>query len=398
MAQDLEERTSELPEHTSPNKLLFSVLAFGAGITVANLYYNQPLLGAIAERFRASAANTSAIPVATQLGYASGLLLVIPLGDSFERKRLILMTMTGSILALLAVAFSSSLIFLVAASYLLGLISVTPQLIVPYAAAIAPARQRGKIVGIVMSGLLIGVLCSRVVSGFLAAIVGWRGVFVFGSGTVLLLTLLLGAILPRQKPERRVNYLDLLRSLWPILAREKVLRKHALIGACGFGAFSVFWTTLAFYLASRPEHFNSQVTGLFGLVGIAGASIAPIAGRLADRFEARVVNGAALAVVILAFFLMNFAPSSLAWLVLGVFLMDAGVQASQVSNQTRIYSLAPELRNRINSIYMVIYFLGGAIGSALGSLSWSTLNWVGVCATGALMALLGLVFVTTWVP
>ena len=171
-----------------------------------------------------------------------------------------------------------------------------------------------------------------------------------------------------------------------MLLREPVLRRHALLGALGFGAFSAFWTTLAFYLAARPEHYGSEVVGLFGLVGIAGAAIAPLSGYLADRYSVRLVNGSSLFVVVISFALMACADASIGWLVLGVLLMDAGVQTNQISNQTRIYALAPELRNRITSIYMFSYFLGGAIGSAIGAQAWMTWHWTGVCLAAGGMA------------
>ena len=366
--------------------LLVAYLGFAAGATVANIYYSQPLLHAISTHFHSSAALTSTISVATQLGYGSGLLVFVPLGDSVERRTLIVGSIIGTALILLSIAFSATLPFLILVSYLLGLICITPQLIVPYAAGIAEPKARGRTVGIVMSGLLIGILFSRSVSGFIGARAGWQAVYFIAAGGMLLLALMSALVLPAQRPERRIPYRELLASLWPILSQQPVVQRHAIIGALGFGGFSAFWTTLAFYLASRPEHFDSQIAGLFGLVGVAGAMVAPVSGRLSDRFEARIVNGAALAVMALSFIVMGWAHYSLLWLVVGVFLMDAGVQASHISNQTRIYALTSELRNRINAVYMVCYFFGGALGSALGSWAWAQYQWPGVCVTGALLA------------
>ena len=366
--------------------LLVAYLGFAAGATVANIYYSQPLLHAISTHFHSSAALTSTISVATQLGYGSGLLVFVPLGDSVERRTLIVGSIIGTALILLSIAFSATLPFLILVSYLLGLICITPQLIVPYAAGIAEPKARGRTVGIVMSGLLIGILFSRSVSGFFGARAGWQAVYFIAAGGMLLLALMSALVLPAQRPERRIPYRELLASLWPILSQQPVVQRHAIIGALGFGGFSAFWTTLAFYLASRPEHFDSQIAGLFGLVGVAGAMVAPVSGRLSDRFEARIVNGVALTVMALSFIVMGWAHYSLLWLVVGVFLMDAGVQASHISNQTRIYALSSELRNRINAVYMVCYFFGGALGSALGSWAWAQYQWPGVCVTGALLA------------
>jgi predicted MFS family arabinose efflux permease len=372
--------------------LLVAFLGFAAGATVANIYYSQPLLQAIATHFHSDAGSTSIVSVATQLGYGSGLLVFVPLGDSLERRALIVSSILGTALMLLAAGFCASLPLLILLSYLLGLICITPQLIVPYAAAIAKPGSQGRTVGSVMSGLLVGILFSRSVSGFIGARAGWQAVFLIAAGAMLLLAILAALVLPPQRPERRVPYRELLASLWPILARQSIVQRHAIIGALGFGAFSAFWTTLAFYLGNRPEHFDSQTTGLFGLVGVAGALAAPISGRMSDRFEPRIVNGVALALVAISFLLMRLADYSLIWLVAGVFLMDAGVQASQISNQTRIYAISTELRNRINSVYMVCYFFGGAVGSAIGSWAWAHFHWTGVCVAGTLFGLLGLVF------
>jgi predicted MFS family arabinose efflux permease len=376
--------------HRPNNSLLVLFLSFAAGATVANIYYSQPLLQAISTHFHSSAASTSVVSVATQLGYGSGLLIFVPLGDSLERRMLIVASIIGTAFILLAAAFSNSLSLLILLSFLLGSTCITPQLIVPYAAAIARPGNQGRTVGNVMSGLLIGILVSRSVSGFIGARAGWQAVYFIGAAAMLVLAALSLIMLQPQRPERRLSYRELLRSLFPILAHQPVVRRHAIIGALGFGAFSAFWTTLAFYLANRPEHFDSQATGLFGLVGIAGAMAAPISGRLSDRFEARIVNGAALALVAISFLIMRFSDYSLLWLVAGVFLMDAGVQGSQISNQTRIYAVSSVLRNRITSVYMVCYFFGGACGSALGSWAWAQFQWTGVCLAGMMLSLIGL--------
>jgi predicted MFS family arabinose efflux permease len=383
--------TAPAPASPAIRTGLANLLALAAGITVANIYYNQPLLPAIARDFHASAAATSVLSVTTQLGYAGGLLLLVPLGDILERRGLIVASAAATSVVMLVAALSPSLAFIITASFFIGLVSITPQLIVPYAASLAEPQRRGQVVGMIMGGLFIGILFSRTAGGWLGAYFGWKIVLALGAGLTLLTALLLAAFLPRQRAENRLSYLQLLGSLFPLLAREPVLRRHALLGALGFGAFSAFWTTLAFYLAARPEHYGSQVVGLFGLVGIVGAAVAPFSGYLSDRFSARIVNGASLALILGSFLIMILADRSLGWLVLGVFLMDAGVQTNQISNQTRIYGLAPELRNRLTSIYMFVYFLGGAIGSAVGAEAWMTWHWTGVCVAGAGMSAVALV-------
>jgi len=324
--------------------------------------------------------------VATQLGYACGLLLLVPLGDALERRKLIIASALGSSLVLVVVAVSPNLTYMIVVSFLLGLISITPQLIVPYAAALAGPHNRGQIVGRIMGGLFIGILFSRVAGGFLGDLLGWRTVFGIGAALTFLIAIALVSLLPAQHPTSRLAYPKLLASLFPLLMREPILRRHAFMGALGFGAFSAFWTTLSFYLASRPEHYGGQAVGLFGLVAIVGAAVAPLAGWLSDRFTARAVNGTSLLVITLSFGMMTWADSWLGWLIAGVLLMDAGVQTNQISNQTRIYALAPELRNRITSVYMFVYFLGGAIGSAVGAEAWMRWHWSGVCLAGAAMS------------
>jgi predicted MFS family arabinose efflux permease len=325
------------------------------------------------------------------------LLLLVPLGDAWDRKKLIVASATGAAAVLGLVALAPSLPFLIGGSYLLGFISITPQLILPYAASLARPEKRGQTVGLVMSGLLIGILVSRCASGFLGGWCGWRPVFWMGAAVTFLIALALLSLPHAPAREERHSYPQLLRSLLPLLWKEPVLRRHALIGALGFAGFSAFWTTLPFYLAGRPGHFGSQTVGLFSLVAIAGAVAAPISGRLSDRFSARAVNGASLMVMACGFLLMAAANQSLLWLVPAVFLMDAGVQANQISNQTRIYALAPHLRSRLTSVYMIVYFLGGACGSAIGSRAWATWQWTGVWMTGAAMAVLalGLLFGST---
>jgi predicted MFS family arabinose efflux permease len=386
MESAISKNTSRNTKPPSPQSLVF-VLALSAGATVANIYYAQPLLDMISKHFHAGAGVTSLVSIATQLGYASGLLLIVPLGDSLERRGLIVFSILATSVVLLAFAFSPNLPMMIVAGYLLGVTSCTPQLIVPYAAGTAPLETRGRVVGKVMSGLLIGILFSRTVSGFIAARTGWQTVFFLGSGAMLILALVLRFRLPMQHPEQQIPYPILMKSMWPIIRDQPVLRRHSWIGALGFGAFGAFWTTLSFYLSGRPEHLNSQASGLFGLIGIAGALAAPVAGRLSDRLSAKIVNGAALGLAFVSFGFMALADLSLIWLVIGVFLMDAGVQGSQLSNQVRIFALAPELRNRINGIYIFFYFIGGAAGALLGSFTWETAGWPGLCATGAALCL-----------
>ena len=370
---------------------LVGLLAIAAGATVANLYYSQPLLVEIASDLGVQPAKVSIVPTATQLGYAAGLLLLVPLGDSLERRRLIVVTTLCAVLMLFGVAFAPTLSWLTLASFLLGAVSVVPQLAVPFAAHLAAPEQRGRIVGIVMSGLLVGILLSRTLSGWIGAYTGsWRDVYLLAIGVMLMLAVLLQRTLPRLSPSRPIAYTALLASLIHLVRSEPVLRRHALVGGCGFATFSVFWTTLAFHLHHLSPDYGSEVAGMFGLIGVTGALAAPLAGRLADRVSAPLLNGGALLLVLLAFLLMGLTGTTLLGLALGVVLLDAGVQASHLSNQTRIYALHPDLRNRLNAVYMVTYFLGGAAGSALGGYAWQHAGWLAVCALGAAFAVAGM--------
>ncbi|MDQ3280604.1 MAG: MFS transporter [Acidobacteriota bacterium] len=367
------------------------LLAFTGGATVANLYYSQPLLAMIGSELRVTPAAMSFVSTATQLGYAAGLLLLVPLGDAFERRRL-LVTMTVCIFAaLLFVAASHSLTMLIISSAILGATTIVPQLVVPFAAHLAPAEARGRVVGSVMSGLLIGVIISRTVSGFIAGFAGWRLMYVIAAGAMLVIIVLLRTQLPREPAAIDLRYGELLRSLGHLVRTQPLLRRHALIGAAGFGAFSIFWTTLAFHLARLSPEYGTKTVGTFGLVGVAGALIAPFAGRFADRYGTRLLNISGLALMLLAYALMVVrGGASLIVLGAGVILLDAGEQASHIANQSRIFALEATLRNRLNAVYMVAFFIGGAAGSLIGGYAWQHGGWLRVCAAGAAFALAGL--------
>jgi predicted MFS family arabinose efflux permease len=370
---------------------LLWLLAVAAGVTVANLYFSQPLLALIGAAFGAGAHETGLVSTLTQAGYAAGMLLVVPLGDSAERRRLLTLTCAAATLMLLAVALSPNLPALLASSFALGLATCAPQLLVPYAAGLVPVAERGRAIGKVMSGLLIGILLSRTASGFVGAHLGWRAIYFIAFGAMAALTVLLRFALPRQAPERRVPYLDLLRSLPGLLQKEPLLRRHALLGALAFAAFSAFWTTLVYLLKSPPYHYGADVAGLFGVVGVVGALFAPLAGRLADRHGSRFVNGLALACVLASWIVFALLWRWLAGIALGVLLLDLGVQSNHIGNQARVLGLSSEFRNRLNTIYMVAYFTGGALGSTLGASAFSAFGWTGTSALGIALSVLGLI-------
>lgn len=366
------------------------LMAIACGVSVANLYYNQPLLAQMGRSFQIDARQVGFIPMLTQIGYAVGMLLFVPLGDKMERRSLIVTLSILNVGALVATAASPSLVWLVVASLVVGITTVVPQLIVPFAAALAAPGERGRVVGNVMSGLLIGVLLARTVSGFVGASLGWRGMYEIAAVLMIVLAVTLAKLLPKSQSSVQLSYVELLRSLPQLMQTQPVVREAALTGAMLFGAFSCFWTTLIFRLEAPPYHYGSQVAGLFGLVGVVGAGAASFVGRVADKSSPRVTLGFAIAISIASFVIFWLLGHQLWGLTLGVILLDLGTQAGQVSNQARIYSLLPEAHNRLNTIYMVSYFIGGSLGSYLGTYSWSLGQWNGVCLVGLLMLGAGL--------
>ena len=367
------------------------LLAIAAGATVANLYFSQPLLGLIGAQLGAPASVIGLVSTFTQAGYAAGMVLIVPLGDSRERRGLLVASALASAAALLLTGLSPNVGLLLLASFALGLATVAPQLAVPFAAGIVRSEERGRALGKVMSGLLLGILLSarpqrrasaRTWAG--ARCTSWRPPRWWPSRSSC------ASPFPCSSPKAATGIVEFLRSLPRIAREEPLLRRHALLGACTFGAFSVFWTTLAFVLAAPPYGYGSAVAGSFGLLGAAGALAAPVAGRLADRHGSRAVNLGAILVVLLSYLLLAAGGRHLAALAVGVVLLDLGVQANHISNQTRVLGLSQASRNRVNTLYMVTYFAGGALGSATGSAAWSFGGWPAVCGVGAAFSLAAL--------
>jgi predicted MFS family arabinose efflux permease len=369
---------------------LIVLMAVACGLSAANLYYSQPLLADIARQFNSSIREIGFIPMFTQIGYALGMLLFVPLGDMVERRRLILLMLGAVACALCLAALSPNLVWLIASSLLIGVTTIVPQLLVPFAAQMARPSERGRVVGSVMSGLLIGILLARTVSGFIGAQLGWRAMYWMAAALMVLLTILLAMLLPRSEPTFTGSYKELMRSLIELIKEEPSLREAAIIGAMLFAAFSAFWTTLVFLLEQPPFYYGSQAAGLFGLVGAAGALGASLAGQIVDRRSPKRILGLAILITIASFIIFWLLGQSLFGLIVGVVLMDLGVQGGNVSNQTRIYSLSSNAHNRLNTVYMVTYFVGGAAGSSLGAWSWSVARWGGVCLTGLIFLVLAL--------
>ncbi|MBD2766590.1 MFS transporter [Hymenobacter sp. BT664] len=357
-------------------------MAITCGLVVANIYYNQPLLAAIGRTFRLSDSNASLVATATQVGYTLGMLFVVPLGDKLERKRLVLLMLLGAAGCLALAAWAPSFAVLAGASVLIGILSAVPQLLVPMAAHLAPEASRGRIVGRVMSGLLIGILLSRTVSGYVGLHLGWRAMFELGAGLMLLLVALLAWKLPTDQPTFAGSYASLMRSLLTLTREQVLLRRAALVGASLFAAFSVFWTTLGFYLEGPGYGYGSDVAGSFGLIGAFGALAAPLAGRTVDTRGPAYAITLGILLALGAYGVLGFGGGYVAGLVVGVILLDVGVQATHISNQSMVFALVPEARSRLNTVYMTAYFTGGSLGSVLGGLAWTHGGWPGVCLLG----------------
>jgi len=365
-------------------------MTIATGLVVANIYYNQPLLGDIAHTFHVSNGTAGRISMATQLGYAAGMFFIAPLADMFERKKLMLIAFMAVIIALLAAAIAPNIHLLVLASFLVGVASLTPQLLVPMAAHLAKPEERGKKIGVVMSGLLIGILASRTLSGFIGKQFGWNAMFFIAAGLMVIMGLLVYIFLPKVEPDYKGNYKELMRSLVHLFMNEPQLRFAALRGALCFACFMAFWTTLVFLL---KENFNlgSDAAGSFGLVGAFGAIAAGLMGRLSDKMDAFKLSFFTLSLILVSFVVFIFSGHSIIGLVIGVIILDMGVQATHISNQSIIFALSAEARNRINTIYMVSYFIGGSLGTLLVSSLWGNYHWMGVCITGIALSLIALV-------
>ena len=359
------------------------LLAAGAGFGVAALYYSQPILGVLGADLHASARSIGLVPTLTQLGYAFGILLLAPLGDRLDRKRIILVKATVLTLALLLSALAPSMAWLLGASLVIGLSATVAQDIVPAAAILAPESDRGKAVGFVMTGLLLGILLSRVVSGFMAEQLGWRTVYAGAAACVAGIGFALWRGLPNFKPTTSVPYTGLMSSMAQLWLRHAALRRAALAQGLLSLGFSAFWSTLAVMLHAAPFHMGSAAAGAFGLAGVAGALAAPLAGRISDKRGPQVVTQLGAGLTALSFAAMALSvvlpPDAQLWLiVLSAIGFDFGVQASLVAHQTIVYGIEPAARSRLNALMFVGIFIGMASGAWLGSLALAQWGWMGV--------------------
>ncbi|WP_168118559.1 MFS transporter [Paenibacillus sp. HB172176] len=375
------------------------LLAAACGMIAANLYYAQPLLALISESIGLSAGGSGLIVTLTQLGYVMGLLFIVPLGDRVENRRLIVAALLLDAVALGFAAFAQNAAFFLAASFFIGICSVAAQILVPFASYLATDATRGAVVGNVMSGLLLGIMLARPLSSLVADWLGWQAMFGISSGAIIVLAFMLKRSLPVRKPQTGTTYAALLGSMWQLLRETAILRRRAAYHACMFAMFSLFWTTVPLRLSQPDYHFSQTGIALFALAGVAGAIAAPIAGRLADRGWTKAATWISMIIVIGSGLLpLIFESSSsvgIAVLVAAAILMDAGVSANLVLSQRMIYSLGTEARSRLNGLFMAIFFLGGAVGSAVGGWVYASAGWHETLGVGTAFPVLALLYFAT---
>ncbi|WP_404327971.1 MFS transporter [Companilactobacillus paralimentarius] len=354
-------------------------MAVVTGVIVANLNFIQPIENLIATDFNISKSVVGMLAMITQLGYAFGLLLIVPLGDIFDRYHLIQFMMILSIISLLLAFWAPNAGIFAVATALIGITSVAPQIIIPYAGYLAPVLQRGKVLGIVLSGLLTGILLSRSFSGLLGSIMPWQYIYLIAAGVDLIFLLIVHLFMPHDKRGHRdLKYFTVIKTLPKLFVEQKELRGSAINGFCMFGMSNVLWSTLAFYLAAQ-YHLGSSVAGLLGLLGIAGILVAPWVGNLVDQKSPKLTIGLSMILSGLAFVVFWLVGFWMIGLIIGIILLDLGTQFSQVSNQAIVQSLNRQQSSRNNSIFMFSYFLGGSIGTLAATWAWSRIGWIGVC-------------------
>ncbi len=375
------------------------LLATACGLIAANVYYSQPLVGPISLDLGLPRGEAGLIVTVTQIGYVLGLLFLVPIGDLVENRRLVLTLLGLCILALILAAVAREASVFLAACFLIGIGAVGVQVLVPYAAHLSPVAIRGRVVGNVMSGLMLGIMLARPAASLVTHLFGWHAVFV---GSALLMILLAGVLrvaLPRRVPEGGMSYGALVTSMWELVRTVPVLRRRALYQACLFGAFSVFWTTVPILLAGPAFNLNQAGIAAFGFAGAAGAIAAPIAGRIADRGWTPAASGLAMLAVVCAFLLTHIVPlgahGSLALLVVAAIVLDFGCTANLVLGQRALFVLGGELRSRLNGLYMATFFLGGALGSGVGAWLYAVGGWTFASAFGGALPLVALAYFAT---
>ncbi|REK77850.1 MFS transporter [Paenibacillus paeoniae] len=389
MSSQLDQSSSSA--HTGLTRPVILLLALCSGLSVANIYYAQPLLDSIAHDFRIAPSSIGIVVTVTQVFYAAGLLVLVPMGDLFNRRKLIATQMLLSVGALCTVAVSSSVSVLFVGIAIVGLLAVVAQTMVAAAATFSVPSDRGRTVGLVTSGIVIGILLARTIAGTLNDWLGWRSVYFFSAGLTLLGSILLYILLPKQEPQRiRLSYTRIFLSVFQLYRELPILRIRGLLAMLIFAAFSILWTAMVLPLSSEPLTLSHIAIGAFGLAGVAGALGASFSGRLADLGYARWVTGISLAILLMAWLPIGFLYRSIGFLVIGVILLDLAVQAVHVTNQSLIYKARPEAQSRLTAAYMIFYSIGSAAGSIASTGVYAWAGWRGVCWLGAAVSGLAL--------
>ncbi|EZP37853.1 MFS transporter [Janthinobacterium lividum] len=363
------------------------MMAVIAGAVITNIYCTQPILPLIQSGLGVDLAAVNLVAGAALLGFATGLALLLPLGDRVDRRTLVLGQIVLAFVCALAAALAPGIWPLIGASFGLGIVSCVPQQLVPLAASMSPPAERGRSVGTVVSGIMVGILLGRTVAGVVGEAWGWRAVYAMEAAFMVPVWIAAAALLPRGKPGSQLSYLGLLASLWPLARDHRPLRESMLIQALLWACFNTFWVNLASLLANGPWHLGSAWAGAFGIIGAAGALAATVGGRATDRLGSRTVIVLSIAIVTLSYVLLAGAASSLVLLVIGVIVLDIGVQAALVANQTRAFAVDPTAQGRINSLYMTATFIGGAAGVAVSGWLMQRYGWTGVAVFGITLGL-----------
>lgn len=365
------------------------LITAGCAIVVANLYYCQPLLGALARAFHVTEESASLVNICSQMGYGLGLFFLVPIGDMMARRKLLIRMHVLAALSLLGVALSPTMGWLYFFSICVGVASTACQVFIPLAAHLASDEERGAVLGTVMGGLLTGILVSRTLSGVVADWWGWRSIYYVSAAFMVIMAVLVRRYIPDERPAFRGGYGSLMRSLLQLFKEQRVIRESAWIGACLFGAISAFWATMAFFLEKPPFGYSLSVIGLFGLIGAGGALISPYVGRVTDsRGPFRPMRWGIL-MMVCGWVVLFEGSRSVGLVIAGIILIDMGLQSTHIPNLTRNYALLPEARTRLNTLYMTAFFIGGTIGSTIGSVAWNAGRWTAVCTAGLIMVVLG---------
>lgn len=380
--------SSQNPPQKTITTWLLMLMAITTGIAVASNYYAQPLLRTLSNYFSVTETVAATLVTAAQLSYALGLVFITPLGDILERKRLIVILMLFSTVGLIISVLSQHhFIVLLVGTAITGLFAVVAQVLIPYASTLVAPNERGRVVGTLMGGLLLGILLARTFAGTVSTLGHWRWVYGLAAGLMFITTVLLAIYLPPSKPQTKIRYPQLIISIFSLFGQYYVLRLRSILGFLVFASFTILWTPLA-YLLSDHYGYSDFIIGLFGLIGAIGVLIAPIAGSISDREEGGLGTTIGLVIMLAAWILIYFAPNSLIALILGILFLDLAIQLVHIINMSEVYKLDPDARSRLNAGYIFSYFLGGTLGSIVSAYAYDHYQWLGVSICGVSISVL----------